>query len=174
MLRLYLFRHAKSSFESDQGEDFDRPLASRGRAAARAMATHLAATDVAPDMILCSAARRARETLALALPAFSRDCIIRIARGLYLADEAALLECVRALPDASQDCMLIGHNPGFQNLALLLAGDGSHADLASLRAKFPTAAVSEIHFPLSRWRDVEPGAGRLQRFVLPGSLSAEA
>lgn len=157
---------------SGQSEDFDRPLNSRGQAAATAMAGHMALSGLAPDVILCSAAQRARETLARAVPAFVQDCAIRIEHDLYLADAAALIERVRTLPDSAQRCMLIGHNPGFPQLALLLAGAGDMEELSALRANFPTAAVAEITFTLSHWAEIAPGAGRLQRFLTPRALPA--
>lgn len=174
MLNLYLFRHAKSSWKSGESEDFGRTLNSRGRAAAAAMASHLALSGLTPDVIVCSAAQRARETLAFAVAAFGEDCAIDIEHDLYLADAATLLERVKALPETAQRCMMIGHNPGFHELALRLAGDGSADDIASLHAKFPTAAVAEIAFALPHWRDITPGAGRLQRFLTPRTLPADS
>ena len=173
MLHLYLFRHAKSSWDSAGNDDFDRPLNARGRAAAPAMAGHMAASGITPEIILCSAAQRARETLGLAIPAFDHDCVIRIERSLYLADAATLLERVKSLPADARQCMLIGHNPGFEHLAQLLAGNGTADEMRSLRAKFPTAAVAEITFAQPRWDDIAPGTGHLQRFVIPRALPAE-
>lgn len=169
MLHLYLFRHAESSLNSGQSEDFERHLNARGQDAATAMAGHMASSGIAPDVILCSAAQRTRETLALAMPAFVQDCTIHVEQDLYLADAATLLERVRALPDTAQRCMMIGHNPGLQQLALLLAGNGDAEQLAVLRASFPAAAVAGITFTLSHWRGIAPGAGRLQRFLTPGA-----
>lgn len=174
MLHLYLFRHAKSSWNSAGEEDFDRPLNSRGRSAATAMADHMAASGAMPVLILCSAARRARETLGLAIPAFGHDYTICIERHLYLADAATLLERVKSLPADARQCMLIGHNPGFQHLAQLLAGNGAADEMSSLRAKFPTAAVAEITFSQPRWDEIAPGTGQLQRFATPRALPAES
>ena len=173
MLHLYLFRHAKSSSNLGESEDFERALNLRGRTAALAMAHHMALSGLAPDVILCSAAQRARETLALVAPEFVHDCTIHVERELYLADAAALLERIKALPATAQRCMLIGHNPGFQDLALLLAGDGGMEDMAALRTGFPTAAVADITFTLSHWREIAPGMGRLQRFMTPRALPAD-
>lgn len=172
MLHLHLFRHAESSWNQGQSEDFERPLNPRGRVAATVMAGHMALSGLAPDVILCSTARRARETLALAVPTFVRDCTIHIGHNLYLADAATLMELVRTLPDTAEQCMLIGHNPGLQQLALLLAGAGDVEELAVLRANFPTAAVAEITFTLSHWAEIAPGAGRLRRFLTPRALPA--
>lgn len=170
MLHLYLFRHAKSSRISKGIEDFDRPLNARGRTAATRMADHMARAGIAPDLILCSAARRARETLARTIPAFGQDCAIRIERRLYLADSAMLLDRVQSLPAGSARCMLIGHNPGLHQLARLLASDGAADAMDSLRTGFPTGAIAEIAFALRRWDEIAPGAGLLQCFMTPRNL----
>jgi phosphohistidine phosphatase len=171
VFRLYLFRHAKSSWNARQVDDFERPLNSRGRSAAPAMARHIASSGIAPDLILCSAAQRARETLALALPSFVHDCTIHIERCLYLTDAPSLLERIRSLPDGARQCMIIGHNPGLQQLALLLAADGETDDMTGLRAKFPTAAVAGIELAQSHWREIGPGDGRLFCFLTPRALN---
>jgi len=170
MLQLHLFRHAAASWGAGRGEDFDRPLDPSGRPVASAMARCMADSDVAPELILCSAAQRARETLALTLPCFRHDCEIHIDHSLYLADAAALLEHIRDLPAGIVRCMLIGHNPGFHQLAVLLAGNGDETDLANLRAGFPTCAVAGIEFALPVWRDIGPGSGRLRCFLTPRLL----
>lgn len=170
MLHLYLYRHAKSSWKSGQDKDFDRPLNARGYAAATAMACHLAESCAEPALVLCSAALRARETLAKAIPIFSHDYEISIENGLYLADPPVLLKRIKALPPEAANSMLIGHNPGLHQLSQLLAAEGATDAMQKLRAKFPTAAVAEIMFDERNWAAVEPGTGYLRRFVMPRDL----
>lgn len=170
MLHLYLYRHAKSSWKSGQGTDFDRPLNARGYAAATAMACHLAESGAEPALVLCSAALRARETLAKAIPVFSHDYRISMENKLYLADPPVLLERIKSLPAEATHCMIIGHNPGLHQISQLLATEGATDAMQKLRAKFPTAAVAEIMFDERQWADVGPGTGYLRRFVTPRDL----
>jgi phosphohistidine phosphatase len=157
MPRLYLLRHAKSSWDDPELPDHDRPLAPRGRKAVRAMRSHLVSAGVAPSLVLCSSALRARQTLDGVAPGGE----LRIEAELYGASARSLLERVRALPAHVESVMLIGHNPGMQELSLLLAGEP--------REKFPTGALATLEFDGS-WADLEPGAARLEAFVRPRDL----
>jgi phosphohistidine phosphatase SixA len=110
--RLWLLRHAKSSWDQPGLPDPDRPLAPRGRRAAELLAAHLEAAEVRPTMVLCSSSLRTRETLAAILPALGDALEIRIERPLYGAGAAELLDRLRRLPNTASSAMLIGHNPG--------------------------------------------------------------
>ena len=172
MIRLYLLRHAKSSWKSDETDDFHRPLSGRGRHAAPVMAAYIRDAGIEPRLILCSAATRARETLALMLPLLTEEAVIRIEEGLYLADRVSLLSRLQAVEAPDNTVMLIGHNPGMQDLALYLtAASGSPAHDA-LRAKYPTGALAEIAFDVPTWSAVTPGSGKLMRFETPRALES--
>jgi phosphohistidine phosphatase len=168
MRRVYLLRHAKSSWKDGSLPDRERPLAGRGRKAARAMAGHLEDEGIRPDLVLCSPARRTRETLERIEDALGDGIEARFEDALYGATEATLLRCLNALPDEVDSVMLIGHNPGLEDLALALASEG--AELDRLREKFPTAALATIDLPADRWRAVERGMGELVAFVRPRDL----
>ena len=118
--RLWLLRHAKSSWDDPGLPDTDRPLAPRGQRAAELLAAHLAASDIRPATVLCSSSLRTRETLATILPALGDALEIHIERELYGAGPAALLERLGRVPNRALSVMLIGHNPGIQYLALEL------------------------------------------------------
>ena len=172
MRRLLLLRHAKSSWDDPSLQDFDRPLAPRGRAAAPLMADYLRRKRLRPDLVLCSSAVRARQTWALVAAALGDGIAVKELRSLYLAAPSRLLEVVRRAPDSAASVMLVGHNPGMEHLAATLAGPRSKPKaLAALHAKFPTAALAEIEFEAASWRDVAPGTGRLRRFVRPKDLT---
>jgi phosphohistidine phosphatase len=168
MRRVYLLRHAKSSWKDGSLADRERPLAGRGRKAARAMAGHLDDEGIRPDLVLCSPARRTRETLERIEDALGDGIEARFEETLYGATDATLLRCLNALPDEVDSVMLIGHNPGLEDLALALASEG--AELARLREKFPTAALATIDLPADRWSAVERGRGELVAFVRPRDL----
>ena len=168
MKRVYLLRHAKSSWKDDSVADRDRPLAGRGRRAAKAMAGHLEAEEIRPDLVLCSPARRTRETLQLLEGAFGDRVEARVDEALYGASEPELLTRLKELPNEVGSVMLIGHNPGLEQLALALASDGE--GLARMREKYPTAALATIDLPAERWSAIERGSGELVGYVRPRDL----
>lgn len=167
MKQLYLLRHAKSSWEDAALADFERPLAARGRRACTAIGEAIRRHGIAPALILCSAARRTQETLQRISPAFSNDYVLAIEKRLYLASAAKLLERIRRVDDDIPSVMLVGHNPGLQRLALLLARGGDQPALARLKAKFPTAALAELGFAGDHWGDLAAGQAELVRLVVP-------
>ena len=170
MKRLWLLRHAKSSWDDPGLPDPDRPLAPRGRRAAELLAAHLAASDLRPGVVLCSSSLRTRQTLAAILPALGDALQIRIERELYGAGAAQLLERLQRLPDRVSSAMLIGHNPGIQDLALALAAGGPV--LAGLEDKFPTGALATLEVDVERWRDLDHGTATATALVTPRSLES--
>lgn len=163
---LSLLRHGKSSWDDESLADFDRPLAKRGLRDLGLLATRLHDDGFAPDMILCSSARRAREPLAVLLPHLATETEIVLTRKIYDADAGALLALVRAQKNTPH-LMLIGHNPAFENLARMLANGGDADALARMRTKFPTAALATICFTLADWTAIAPGTGQLTAFSTP-------
>lgn len=166
MTRLYLLRHAKSSWDEPGVPDRERPLAPRGRRAARRMAEHLQAEGVRPDVVLCSTAVRARQTLDIVLPALGEPRIL-VEDALYATDAAGVLDRVRSLPEGTSTAMIVGHNPTLQDLSLDLASAGR--DLARLREKLPTAALVTLVFEGS-WPDLGAGRATLDSLVVPRDL----
>ncbi|MGX7703294.1 SixA phosphatase family protein [Methylobacterium sp. Gmos1] len=166
MRRLILLRHAKSDWP-DGASDIDRPLASRGQEAAPKMAAYLAAEGLIPERVLVSPARRTQETWDLVKPALGAVPDETVPQ-IYEAPVSRLLDVVRAIPDAVATALMIGHNPGFQDLARLLS-QPSEARRA-LTKKYPTAAVAVIDLPVDSWSKVEAGEGTVERFVTPKSL----
>jgi phosphohistidine phosphatase len=168
MKTLFLLRHAKSSWDDPGLADHDRPLAPRGKRAAKVIAEHLREERIAPDLVLCSSSQRTRETLERIAPALGGDVAVEIERELYAASADRLLERLRAVDDDVESVMLIGHNPGIEQLALSLAGDGEK--LADVRRKYPTAALATLELE-GRWSELEPGTARLADFVKPKQLA---
>ena len=164
-LRLYLLRHAKSSWADPGLADHDRPLAPRGRRASKVIGRHLREQGIEPELVLCSSARRARETLER-LGLARRGA--HVEPGLYGADAGTLLARLHEVPAAVPSVMLIGHNPGLQDLALLLSRPGP--DVRELEAKFPTAALAIFALPGPGWRTLDRGTAELIEFVRPRDL----
>lgn len=164
---LYLLRHAKSSWSDPALADHDRPLAERGRRAAPRIGAYLAAKAVPPSAVLCSSARRAVETLDCVLSELRERPAVQVDRGLYHATPDELLERIRETDDAVRALLLVGHNPGLEELAHALCGRGDAAAQRRLQSKFPTAALAEIHFDCEHWSEIEFGAGELCDFRTP-------
>jgi phosphohistidine phosphatase len=171
MLTLFLLRHAKSSWEDASLEDFDRPLARRGEEAAPSMGAYMAAQGIEPQLILCSPATRARQTLDLVLPKLGGEASVEFEDNLYLASSSSLLARIRKVRANIQRLMLVGHDPGMHGLAVELAGHGKPEDLHRLATKFPTAGLAVISFRAAQWSEVKPKAGRLDSFTSPRRLS---
>ncbi len=173
MPRLLLLRHAKSSWADPGQSDFDRPLNSRGRATAPVMARFVVEQGLAPQRVVCSTARRARETLALMLPAIATDLEATLSRRLYEADAEGYLTAARTAGGTAGTLLLVGHNPAMEEVAMVLAPTGDPDALLLLREKFPTCGLAVIDFDKPRWNDIGPGAGRLTAFHTPKSVGGE-
>lgn len=173
--RLCLLRHAKSSWEDASLPDFDRPLAPRGRQAAPLVAAWVADAGLRPDVVLCSPALRTRQTWDIVAPFLDGPPEAHYPRSIYEAPWVRLLKVLRDLPETAGTAMLIGHNPGMEDLACRLARGDSDADaLARLRRKFPTAALAVFECSEGAWADLGTGAARLTAFVRPKDLARVA
>ena len=159
--RVWLLRHAKSSWDDLGLADHDRPLAPRGRKAAKRMARWASDNGVRPELVLCSTALRARATLDLVVHALG-DHEIEIEEGLYHASGAELLERLRTVRVSVTEVLLIGHNPGLHELAGLLAPPGPEA--------FPTGALAELRLAIDTWPEISPGCAHLEGLLVPRSL----
>jgi phosphohistidine phosphatase len=168
--RLYVLRHAKSSWDEPGLDDHDRPLAPRGRSAATRIAAHMTAAGIRPSLVLCSSARRTRQTLGLLCDALEGRVEVRIEPGLYGTGVDELLEVLRGVPGRVPSVLLIGHNPAVQQLALTLTGKGDQDLVDSLTEKMPTAALASLEFATDHWAEIGPGDGELVGFVVPRAL----
>lgn len=179
--QLWLLRHAKSSWDDAHLPDHERPLAPRGRRAVVALRNHL--TEIAdrepgapgpdhlglPDLVLCSTARRAVETWEGIAPAFPSKTEVELSGALYGASATGLLHRLRQLPATAGSVLLVGHNPGFEDLARRLTGAGAPELRAELDAKFPTGALATLLVP-EPWIGLRWGAAELVDYVVPRDL----
>lgn len=174
MKRLFLLRHAKTEAALGAKQDIDRVLLERGRRDAIAMAQYFVGRGLGCERVLCSTAARTRETLALFQPVALAHATQDIRDDLYLAEATELLDIVRSLDDKVSSVMLIGHNPGMEELALMLAGPPLSIEAEALhrrlREKFSTSALAVIGFDVPLWRDLRPGRGVLEDFMRPRDL----
>jgi phosphohistidine phosphatase len=168
--KLFVLRHAKSSWDEPGLNDHERPLAPRGQRATKVLAKHVRNHEIQPTQVLCSTARRTRETLEGVAP--GGEVLIEL--HLYGASAGELLERLRKVPAEAESVMLIGHNPALQTLVLRLAGargsvDDRNGDLAEVRRKFPTGALATLSFECA-WSELAPGAATLTDLVRPRDL----
>ncbi len=176
MRTVTLLRHAKSSWAATPAgsappADKARPLAPRGLRDAPRMAAWMAAHGIRPELVLCSTAVRARQTLELVQDAvLAAEGTVTFRDELYLAEAEDLIEIVRNLAEGVHHVMLVGHDPGMHEAAQLLIGAGDIAMRRLLADKFPTAAAAVIDFKVRHWRDIAPGEGRLRLFMAPKRL----
>lgn len=162
MKTLYLLRHAKSSWNDSSLRDFDRPLNERGRSDAPLIGKRLASESLSDPLVICSPALRTRETAQLVLLNANLHVQPRFDNRIYEASMRDLLQVVSEIDDEKHVAILIGHNPGFEELLAFLTGE---------RRPMPTCALAKIEFDVVSWKDVRAGEGTLESFVTPKELS---
>ncbi len=167
---LVLMRHAKSAWDLGIKSDHLRPLNERGRRAVPVIGSYLTELDFVPDLVLCSTAIRTRETLDRLLRDFDHPPTVRYEQMLYLATRDEVLGRLRGLGKRWRRVLVIGHNPGLQDLAAYLAGEADKAVAGRIADKFPTAALALLDCALETWADLAPGTVRAARYVTPKQL----
>lgn len=161
MKTLILLRHAKSDWEDATLRDFDRPLAKRGKRDAPRMGRALNEKSIQPDLLVCSPAVRAKQTLEKFTEAAALELPIAFEPNIYEASVGELMKIVRRLPNAKNSVLMIGHNPGFEALLWRLTGVSDN---------MPTAALACIELPVENWEDVAENQGRLVWLMTPKTL----
>jgi phosphohistidine phosphatase len=164
MRTLYLLRHAKSSWKDVTLPDFDRPLKDRGRKAAKRIGKYLTREKLSDPLVLCSPAMRTRETAEIVLKHANLRVEVRYVEQIYEASLRDLVQVVSEIPDDKQVAIIIGHNPGFEELLAYLTGEGR---------RMPTAALAKIKFDVESWKDIREDQGALEWFVTPTELEEE-
>jgi phosphohistidine phosphatase len=170
MKRLAILRHAKSSWDDPDLDDFNRPLNERGWKAARRIGRELKRRGMKFDLVLSSTAARTRETIDGVQQHYGFDAPITFEQRLYLASEGTLLGVVRGLPEGVKAPLIVGHNPGLEQLVTGLTRDDENGLRRRVAGKFPTGALALIELPAKRWTDVEPGSGEIVELILPREL----
>nr|WP_321443971.1 histidine phosphatase family protein [uncultured Cohaesibacter sp.] len=170
MIRLYLLRHAKSSWSDPSLHDFDRPLNKRGRKDALKIGRAIEARGYQPDRILCSTAKRTKETLAGILPGLTGNISLSLLDALYEGNIPDYLVLLRRHVRESRNLMLVGHNSGLQDVAVRLAGQGDATLITNMQEKYPTGALAVLDFDTDTWDAVTPGSGHLVDFIKPRDL----
>lgn len=166
MLRLYFLRHGKAKTAANLA-DIDRPLAERGHLDAALMGRRLADWGEGPNLILCSAAQRARETLAGIIQSLNGNTIIEIEERLYTFDPAEVLGRLAEIPKSNAAVLLIGHNPALEMATEFLTTGSSSTAMHKLSTKFPPCALATLEFSTDSWPTIGANTGRLVGFSTP-------
>jgi phosphohistidine phosphatase len=166
--RLILLRHAKSSWNDAKLGDHERPLDARGHAAGRLLAAHLA-TLPPPTLVLCSSALRTRQTLEHILPSLAGPQVL-IEDGLYLASPLAIRNRIAEIVEAMPSALVIGHNPGLHELAMVLADESPPGPRDRVAGKFPTGAMATYRLA-GPWRAIATAPIELTAYVTPADLA---
>jgi phosphohistidine phosphatase len=173
MKRLITFRHAKSGWDQPATRDFDRALNDKGKRAAAAMGRYMKGEGLTFDQITASPAVRVTETLDAMFDGYGKRLSPVWDRRVYLASDTTLLEVVQETADTVGTLMLAGHNPGIEELVLMLSTAQGEEEIAardSVEEKYPTASVAELSFEVESWADVAEGGGHLVRFMRPRDI----
>lgn len=172
MKSLTLLRHAKSGWDDPVARDYDRPLNERGRRAAQLMGSHAQSAAFDVDSIISSPAVRCTETLDLFQPAAGLGTMeAHWDRRIYLASSATLIDVLRDLNDDDNSVLMVGHNPGMEDLILDLVPDDGSSPLRDLaEEKFPTSSLATMELDVASWADVDMRTARLTMFVRPRDL----
>lgn len=171
MKTLGLFRHAKSDWNDARLRDFDRPLNERGRKGASAMGKHIQDYDHRWNRVIASPAVRVTETIEIAAKAGGGTPPINWDRRVYLASSASLIDLLREQEGEPDSIMLIGHNPGLEDLIFdLVPDDGSSPLRDIVEEKFPTAAFAVLKMDIDSWTMLDDECARLVHMVRPRDL----
>lgn len=170
MKTVLILRHAKSDWGIPGQADFERPLAKRGLEDAPRMGEVLARFDSTPDKILASPAQRAKQTAQLVAEACGYRKAIQWEESFYGGGSEDMIAALQQLPASVERALLVGHNPTLEETVALLCSPQSGGE--SWAIKIPTAGLVCINFDIADWRELEPGEGVLQWFVIPKLVKA--
>jgi len=174
MRRLLLFRHAKATQSKPDAEDRPRILIKRGRKDSTRIGTYLATDALIPDRVLVSPAARTQETWEFAALALRSAVEVVTVEQLYDATPDTIIGLIKETPAEVHSLMVIGHNPGLHDLALTLIASGNVDARKRLKERLPTGGMAIIDFAFDDWGRIGHQSGRLERFVTPKSLDANA
>jgi phosphohistidine phosphatase len=170
MRRLILFRHAKAEAAAPGQKDLARTLIERGRKDATRIGAYMATHALTPDRVLVSPARRTQETWKQASAAFKPAPAATTVEKLYEATPHAILAAIKDIPASAHTLLVVAHNPGLQEVALMLIASGDIDARERLTEKLPTSGLVIVDFAVDDWAKLHPQSGRLERFVSPRTL----
>ncbi len=174
MKTLGIWRHAKSDWNDRSARDFDRPLNGRGRKGAAIMGRHIASQPIWWERIVASPAVRVAQTIEIGAQAAKITPLVRWDRRIYLASSATLIDLLREQNGDPATMLIVGHNPGLEDLIFdLVPDDGGNPLRDIVEVKYPTAAFARLELDITNWADLQEGCGRLIELTRPRDLDPE-
>ena len=162
MKTLGLFRHAKSDWQDPRARDFDRPLNARGQTGAALMGRHVRDHGQPWDRMIASPAIRCAETIEIACQAAGQPVAVQWDRRIYLASSVTLIDLLREQDDALGAVLMVGHNPGLEDVIFdLVPDDGTSPLRDSVEIKFPTASFAVLELGIAHWSELKDGCAKL-------------
>jgi len=158
MKTLFVLRHAKSSWENPDWSDFERPLNSRGLDAARFIGSLIFERNLQPQLIVSSPAKRAKQTAVLVKEIAEVSKPVKFDERIYEASPLALFNLIREFDEKFESVLIVGHNPGFENLVRTLTGEA---------VSMPTAALAKINLTIENWHELEANSNELEFLIRP-------
>ncbi len=173
MKTLGLFRHAKSDWQDPRARDFDRPLNARGRKGAVIMGQHIKDHGLRWERMISSPAIRCAETIELACQAAGQPVAVNWDRRIYLASSVTLADLLREQAGDPESILMVGHNPGLEDLIFdLVPDDGSSPLRDVVEEKFPTASFAVLELDIDKWSNLKDRCARLVHLTRPRDLDA--
>jgi len=158
MKTLFVLRHAKSSWDNPDWSDFERPLNSRGLDAARFIGELIYERNLQPQIIVSSPAKRAKQTAVLVKEIAEVSKPVKFDERIYEASPLTLFNLIREFDEKWESVLIVGHNPGFENLVRMLTGEA---------VSMPTAALAKINLVIEKWHDLETDSNELEFLIRP-------
>lgn len=171
MKKLFIMRHATADNTAQFNDDHDKPLTQKGCKEARDIGKFMAEQHLLPTHILCSDARRTRQTLENMLPFLNKETHIHYLHTLYLATPGEMLKIITETPDSCHSLMVLAHNPGVHQLANFLAKEDESHELIELRRSFAPATLACFTVEQPDWKNFDPQCTQLQKYLVATKFS---
>ncbi|MBH71592.1 MAG: phosphohistidine phosphatase [Pelagibacteraceae bacterium] len=170
MKTIFLLRHAKSSWDNLNLDDFDRPLSNKGIKASKKIGNYLKTNKFVPDIIYCSTAKRAKQTWELTNRIIKKKKNILYKDNLYMANLSEFMKIIKKTKNKFKNLMIVSHNPGIESLAIELSKNENNKFHQIINIKYPTGALVVIKFNLNDWGKINYKKGEIYEFIKPKEL----
>ena len=170
MKTIFLLRHAKSSWDNLNLDDFDRPLSNKGIKASKKIGNYLKTNKFVPDIIYCSTAKIAKQTWELTNIIIKKKKNILYKDNLYMANLSEFMKIIKKTKNKFKNLMIVSHNPGIESLAIELSKNENNKFHQIINIKYPTGALAVIKFNLNDWGKINYKKGEIYEFIKPKEL----
>ena len=169
MKTIFLLRHAKSSWDNSQLEDFDRPLSTRGEKSSIKIGKYIKNKNIIPDIVYCSSAKRAKKTWELINKVIKKKNNIFFKKDLYMADSETFMSTIKKTKNSNKSIMIVSHNPGIESFCLELSKENNEY-INDIKTKYPTGSLAILKVNLKKWSEIRYESGIIYEFIKPRKL----